>query len=238
MDLKAQKVLIVGGSTGMGLATAKMAEKAGAKVIIAGHNEEKSQKALTELSDQARAVYVDVVQEGSIREMLTKTGKLDHIFVTAAPGGTGDFKEAPLDIQETYIYGKFWSLYLLTKLALPQMREDGSITFITGGFAQRPEKGTVLVTAAFQAVEGFARALAVELAPLRFNVIRPGLIDSGFWDFLEEEERQQFFEKTIKGIPSGRKGESEDIAHAALFLMSNSYVNGQIIEVNGGQYLS
>jgi NAD(P)-dependent dehydrogenase (short-subunit alcohol dehydrogenase family) len=118
--------------------------------------------------------------------------------------------------------------------ARSRIRKDGSVTFVTGGLAARPEKGAVLVTATFGAVEGFAKALAVEWAPLRFNVIRPGLIDSGFWDYLGEEKKRQLMEETIGRIPAGRKGESQDVGRLAVSLMMNDCVNGQVIEVNGG----
>lgn len=234
MNLENKKVLIIGGASGMGLVTAKLAETLGAKVFIAGHNQHKNEQALSELSTRAESRYVDVVNNDSISELFSTIQEVDHIFITAAPGGTGDFKDAPLEIKNTYIFGKFWSLYMITKIGYEKLSKYGSITFITGGFATKPTKGTVLVTAAFHAVEGFAKALTVELAPIRFNVIRPGFIDSGFWNFMEETERKELFEKTKNTIAVGRLGESEDIAQTAVSIMMNSFINGQIIDVNGG----
>ncbi|MGD1891546.1 MAG: SDR family oxidoreductase [Cyclobacteriaceae bacterium] len=234
MNLENKNILIIGGGTGMGFATAKLAESLGAKVFIAGHNNEKNAKAISKLSSNAESRYVDVVNSESISELFGSIPSVDHLFITAAPGGTGDFRNAPLEIKETYIFGKFWSLYMITKIGIEKISKDGSVTFITGGFATKPTKGTVLVTAAFHAVEGFAKALTVELAPIRFNVIRPGFIDSGFWDFMEESDRKELFDKTKKTIAVGRLGESEDIAQTAVSIMMNSFMNGQIIEVNGG----
>lgn len=235
MDLKGKTVLVIGGATGMGLATAELSEKLGAKVIIAGHNKEKNDKALRGLSKSAEARYVDVVEPDSVDALFNSLDEVHHIFITAAPGGTGDFKEAPLEIKETYIYGKFWSLFMITKSAVSKIAKSGSITFITGGFTTKPVKGTVLVTAAFNAVEGFAKALTVELAPIRFNVIRPGFIDSGFWDYMEEDERKKLFEENKQKIAVNRVGQSEDIAKMATSIMMNSFINGQVIEVDGGQ---
>ncbi|MBQ0734467.1 SDR family oxidoreductase [Aquimarina celericrescens] len=235
MDLTNKTVLIIGGATGMGFATAQLVEKLGGNTIIAGHNEEKNNKALEQLSDAADAFYVDVVDPKSIQKLFKNVKGVDHLFVTAAPGGTGDFVEAPLEIKETYIYGKFWSLFMITKEAVKKISKKGSITFITGGFTKNPIKGTVLVSAAFHAVEGFAKALTVEMAPIRFNVIRPGFIDSGFWDFKEEKEREKLFEENKKQIAVNRIGRSEDIAQMATTIMMNSFINGQVIEVNGGK---
>ncbi|MGB5818424.1 MAG: SDR family oxidoreductase [Saonia sp.] len=235
MNLENQTVLIIGGATGMGFATAKLAETLGGKVIIAGHNREKNSVALSKLSERVESRFVDVVEPDSIEELFDSLENLDHVFITAAPGGTGNFQEASLDIKDTYIYGKFWSLFMISKSAVKKIKKNGSITFITGGFATKPTKGTVLVTAAFNAVEGFAKALTVEMAPIRFNVIRPGFIDSGFWDFMEESERRKLFEENKNKIAVNRLGESEDIAKMATSIMINSFINGQIIEVHGGQ---
>lgn len=234
MDLSNQTILIIGGATGMGFATARLVEKSGGKVIIAGHNEAKNAKALSQLSDQAESRYVDVVNADSIDALFGSLEKVHHLFITAAPGGTGDFSAAPLDITATYMYGKFWSLFMITKKAVEKIDKNGSVTFITGGFAAKPTKGTVLVTAAFHAVEGFAKALTVEMAPIRFNVIRPGFIDSGFWDYLDEPEREKLFRENKEKIAVGRIGESEDIAKMAVSIMTNTFINGQIIEVHGG----
>ncbi len=234
MNLENQKVLIIGGATGMGHATARIVESLGGQVIIAGHNPEKNQKALDSLSKRAEGRFVDVVDPDSINDLFESIGSIDHLFVTAAPGGTGDFKDASLEIRDTYIYGKFWSLFMITKKAVDHISKQGSITFITGGFSKNPIKGTVLVSAAFHAVEGFAKAMAIEMAPIRFNVIRPGFIDSGFWDFMEEREREALFEETKSSIAVNRLGTSEDIGKMAVSLMMNSFVNGQIIDVNGG----
>ena len=234
MNLKNENVLIIGGATGMGFATAQLVEKLDGKVIIAGHNKEKNQKALANLSQKAEDRFVNVVDSDSISDLFASVDKINHIFITAAPGGTGDFLSAPLNIEETYIYGKFWSLFMISQKAVGKIEKNGSITFITGGFSTKPTKGTVLVTAAFNAVEGFAKALAVEMAPIRFNVIRPGFIDSGFWDYLDQSEREKLFEENKKKIAVGRIGESEDIAKMATSIMMNSFINGQVIEVNGG----
>ena len=218
----------------MGFATAVLAEELGGEVIIAGHNEEKNATALSKLSKKAKSRFVDVVDPDSIEKLFESLDKIDHIFITAAPGGTGDFLDAPLDIKSTYIYGKFWSLFMISKKAVEKIEKDGSITFITGGFSTRPTKGTVLVTAAFNAVEGFAKALTIEMAPIRFNVIRPGFINSGFWDYLDKSEREKLFDENREKIAVGRIGTSEDVAKVATSIMLNSFINGQVIEVNGG----
>ncbi|WP_371812629.1 SDR family oxidoreductase [Aquimarina sp. U1-2] len=133
------------------------------------------------------------------------------------------------------MFGEFWSLFMITKEAVEKNSSKGSITFITGGFTENPTKGTVLVSSAFHAVEGFAKAMTVEMAPIRFNVIRPGFIDSGFWDFMEKDEREKLFNKTKTTIAVNRLGISEDIAQMVTSIMMNSFINGQITEVNGAK---
>jgi NAD(P)-dependent dehydrogenase (short-subunit alcohol dehydrogenase family) len=117
------------------------------------------------------------------------------------------------------------------------MPAGGSITFITGVAVVRPPRGAAMVTAAFAAVEGLTRALALELGPLRVNTIRPGYTDSEMWGGLSDAEREDLRRRVAAAMPVGRMGRPEDIAHAALFLMTNPQVTGAVLEVSGGESL-
>jgi NAD(P)-dependent dehydrogenase (short-subunit alcohol dehydrogenase family) len=133
--------------------------------------------------------------------------------------------------------GKFFGSWACARYAAPVLAAGGSITFLSGGLAVRPEAGTTMITAAFAAVEALGRALAVELAPTRVNTIRPGFIDSPMWNFLGESEREEMREERRASLPVRRVGEVEDIGQAAVFLMTSPYVTGAVLEVNGGQLL-
>ena len=236
-SLTNQKILIIGGSSGMGLGTARLADQLGADVIIASHNEDKLQKAAEQLSTNASYSVVDVTNEASVYALFEQVGSFDHLFMTAGPGARSRFKEDPMSAAKDYFEGKFWSTYQMTKVAIENINKGGSISYVSGGFAIRPDKGSVPTTAAQNAVEGLAKALAIELAPLRFNVIRPGLINTSLWDFMEEKERGEMIKKEVERIPVGRVGEAVDVGLAAVSLMVNGYINGSVVNVDGGSFL-
>jgi NAD(P)-dependent dehydrogenase (short-subunit alcohol dehydrogenase family) len=134
--------------------------------------------------------------------------------------------------------GKYWSTYRVTYHAIPCMPEDGSVTFLSGGLAIKPSPGTTVVSSAFAAVETLAKALAVELSPRRFNTIRPGTIATDLWSFKSDDEREQFYQQAAEAVPAKRIGQPIDIGHAVVFLMTNSFVTGTVLEVNGGWSLT
>ena len=236
-SLENQQILFVGGSSGMGFGAAKIADQLGANVIITSHNQQKLSNALSKLSSKARSAVVDVTNSDSVSELFNEVKEFDHLFMTAGPGSRSMFWEDPIEAGRNYFEGKFWSTYELTKVAIKNINKHGSITYVSGGYAIKPDKGSVPTTAAQNAIEGLAKALAIELAPIRFNVIRPGLINTSLWDFMSESERDVMMEDAAKSIPSGRVGEAEDIGLAAISIMVNSYINGSVINVDGGSFL-
>lgn len=233
-ELEGQTVVIVGGSSGMGLGAAQVAAKAGASVIIASHSQEKMDAAISKI-DGIKGIQVDILNEQSIQQLFEQVGQLNHLFVTAAPGSRGEFLKQSINDARKYMDGKFWGSYTCAYYAAAKISQ-GSITFLSGGLSRRPEIGSSMVTASQAAVEGLAKALAVELAPIRVNTIMPGAIDTEMWDFLSEEEREKFRQQAAE-VPAGRIGQAEDIGKAAVFLMTNSFITGTLIEVNGGQFL-
>jgi NAD(P)-dependent dehydrogenase (short-subunit alcohol dehydrogenase family) len=161
-------------------------------------------------------------------------------MVTAAPSpGSwgGAFLEQDVASARRYVDGKLMASWACARYAAPRMRAGGSITFLTGATAVRPRPGLAIVSAAFAAVEALARALALDLGPLRVNAIRPGLVDSDMWRFLAADAREELFEKARQSFPVRRIGSIDDIGHAALFLMTNPYVTGAVLEVTGGEQL-
>lgn len=133
--------------------------------------------------------------------------------------------------------GEFFGSWACARYAAPHMRAGGSITFLTGVASIRPRRGLAMVTATFAALEALSQALALELGPLRVNTIRPGLIDSEMWSFLGDAGREQLRQKVRETFPVRRVGAIEDIGRAAVFLMTNPYVTGAVLEVTGGEQL-
>lgn len=237
--LRDQRVVVVGGTSGMGLGAARAAAAAGADVVVAGRRREVERRAIPTEERRLRHALVDVTDEASVRELFDDVGPLDHLFVTAAPppGSWGRFLEEDLASAQAYMNVKFFGSWTCARHAAHRMRPGGSITFLTGAAAVRPRPELSIVTATFAAVEALSRALALELGPLRVNTIRPGFVDSDMWRFLDDASRDELRQRVRETFPVRRVGTIEDIGHAAVFVMTNPYVTGTVLEISGGETL-
>jgi NAD(P)-dependent dehydrogenase (short-subunit alcohol dehydrogenase family) len=231
--LAGRRIVVVGGTSGMGRATARTAAAVGAEVVAAGRRPVADRAPL----DGVRELVVDVVDEASVRALFAEVGELDHLLVTATAGTPGPFLDQDVAAARSFMDGKFFSSWACARYATPHLRPGGSITFVTGGAVVRPPKHGSMVTAAFAALEALTRALAIELGPLRVNTIRPGYTDSEMWSSLGATERDDLRRRVAEAMPAGRIGTPDDIADAALFLMANPQVTGTVLEVTGGETL-
>lgn len=236
--LRGQRVVVVGGTSGMGLGAVRAAAKAGAHVVVAGRRAEDARFVSEAVKDQLTHAVVDVTDEAAVQRLFEDVGELDHLLVTAAPkAGARPFLEQDRAAAQAFMDGKLFGSWSCARYAAPRMRSGGSITFLTGCASIRPRAGLTMVTATFAALEALSQALALELGPLRVNTIRPGVVDSDMWSFLDDRAREQLREKVRATFPARRIGAIEDIGHAAVFLMTNPYVTGAVLEVSGGEPL-
>jgi NAD(P)-dependent dehydrogenase (short-subunit alcohol dehydrogenase family) len=237
MWLKDKTVVILGGSSGIGLATAQAALAEGAKLIITGRSRERLEAARIKLQADVRTVALDVTDEPGTRALFGSFDKVDHVFVTAGMV-TFDPKLAPAsDALRPALDQRFWGALYAAKYAATKMGAGGSITFMSGTTAIRPLPGAAVATASCGAVEAFARSLALDLAPIRVNTIQPGLVDTPFLDLLGDR-RQALIDDYSRRLPVGRPGRPEEIADAVLFLMRNQFVTGITLTVDGGGVLT
>jgi NAD(P)-dependent dehydrogenase (short-subunit alcohol dehydrogenase family) len=237
MSLAKQTVVVLGGSSGIGLATAKAATAEGARVIITGRSRERLLDAQKEIGESVRTVALDVADEAGTRALFAELDRVDHVFITA---GTVlfDRKLGPDSASlHPAIDMRFWGAFYAAKFAATKMSAGGSITFMSGTTATRPLPGASVSTASCGAVEAFARSLAVDLAPIRVNTIQPGLVDTPFLDVLGDK-RDSIIAEYSKRLPVGRPGRPEEIADAVLFLMKNGFVTGITLTVDGGGVLT
>jgi NAD(P)-dependent dehydrogenase (short-subunit alcohol dehydrogenase family) len=225
MELDNKKVVLIGGSHGMGLGTAKIASAAGAEVILIGRDEAQLQFAKKALSPKTRTIAGDLTQPEGYSAWLEEIGTFDHLFISASPGGESSFRSTYPNIESSYLYGKFWHTFIFLQQAVAHINPKGSMTLMSGGFAVRPHPDYSLVTVAFAATEALARAMAVTLAPVRVNAIRPTWVD-----------KEGDHTATTKNL-NGFMGSNHDIGHAVVFLMTNDYMTGQTLEVDGGTSL-
>ena len=237
-----EHVLIVGGSSGMGLALARILLSEGVKVTIAGRSEARLEEARTNLSpmtDRLQTKVADITQEEQVARLFERVGPLDHIVTTAA-NIEGAYQLLPsLDVAaaQRVVGSKFIGPLLLAKHGAPVLAPQGSITFTSGIAAYRPAARGSVVAAINGALESLAYALAVELGPIRVNVVSPGWVDSPIWAHVAGDTKAATLEAMAKRLPVGRIGQPDDIASAIRFLMRNGFVTGTVLHVDGGHRL-
>jgi NAD(P)-dependent dehydrogenase (short-subunit alcohol dehydrogenase family) len=233
-----KRVILLGGSSGIGLAVAEQASSQGASVVIVSSNAERIQKAVQSLGGKAEGHTADLFDERAVEALFTKLGAFDHLVFTAGdnlhlhPLADTDLTEARRAFELRY-----WSALAAVKYGSPHIRMGGSIVLTTGIAGQRPHKGWVIAASVCGTIEALTRALALELAPIRVNAVSPGVVRTDLWRTMSETERERLFESVGKSLPVGRVGEADDIAQAYLFLMREGFSTGQTVVVDGGTVL-
>ncbi|MBR0849178.1 SDR family oxidoreductase [Bradyrhizobium diazoefficiens] len=230
MTLAGKKVVVVGGSSGIGLATAELAKAQGADVVIASRSAAKLDPVAERL--KVTAIACDVTSDESVTELFRRTGPVDHVVLTAAQLRTGPFKTVAMEDVRATMEGKFWGAWRVAREAT--IRPGGSLTLVTGFLSVRPRPNSAIISAANGALESLARALALELAPVRVNAVSPGVIDTPIRAAMPEAARKEMLAKTAAALPVGRVGMAEDIAQQIASFMANGFATGSIVYVDGG----
>lgn len=236
-DLTGQKVFVIGGSKFLGEAVARAAAAAGARVAIGARNLEAAQSVASSLPD-ASAVRIDVTDEESIAAAASELGSIDHIVITAS-----SHHNVPVaELEKTKIVSAFdakvFGPMLVAKHCAPSMPQSGSILLFSGVAAWNPGAPYTVMGVSNGAVAFLAQHLAKELAPVRVNAISPGIIDSGTYDGMGAEAKQQMMDDVAASTLAGRAGTPQDIADAALWLLGAGFVSGETIHVEGGAQLA
>jgi NAD(P)-dependent dehydrogenase (short-subunit alcohol dehydrogenase family) len=174
MMLAGKKVVVVGGSSGIGLATTELAKREGADVIIASRNAERLDAIAAKLN--VIAIPADVTKDDDVANLFRRCGPVDHVVLTAAQLKTGPFKTVAMEDVRATMESKFWGAWRVALSA--EIRPGGSLTLVSGFLSIRPRPNSAIVGAANGALESLARSLALELAPVRVNAVSPGIIDT------------------------------------------------------------
>jgi NAD(P)-dependent dehydrogenase (short-subunit alcohol dehydrogenase family) len=233
-----KRVVIVGGSSGIGLAIAEEVALQGAEVVIVSSNAARVQEAIKSIGGEARGEAVDVSDEKAVEIFFTNLGAFDHLVFTAGDSlQLHELAETDLKQARGAFELRYWSALATVKYGSRQIRKDGSIVLTTGVAGRRPHSGWVIAASVCGTIEALTRALAIELAPIRVNAVSPGVVRTNLWQNMSSSEREQFFESVGKRLPVGRVGEAHDIAQAYLFLMREGFGTGQTVVVDGGAVL-
>ena len=233
--MPSQHVVIMGGSAGIGLATAKLLVDQDCRVTITGRNEQTLAQAKASLNSRVATVAADGANETEVRESFAQIGSFDHLVLSfGSRKGAGPFASLSLSDVRQGFEEKVFPHVACAQAALPHLRKDGSITFVSAVSAHGAFPGTAGLGAANAAVAALAPILASELRPLRVNAVSPGVIDTPWWDFLPADQRTAVFADFAGKTPAGRVGRAEDVARAIAFLISDSFMTGHVLVCDGG----
>lgn len=236
-SLDGQRVVVIGGTSGIGYAVAEAAVAEGAQVVVASSKQAKIDAAVQQLGTATTGTVVDVENEASIAALFDAIGSFDHLVFTAGEQGLGPARGSLAQMDLAAATGslnvRFWGALMAIKHAQAHLPATGSVTLTDGVLAQMPMKGFPMGGALGSAVQGVVRGLAVDLAPIRVNSVCPGLVLTerlAPWpaDTVRQMTAQQ---------PLARAADPAEVAQAYLYLMRGTYTTGQVIVVDGGRTL-
>jgi NAD(P)-dependent dehydrogenase (short-subunit alcohol dehydrogenase family) len=235
MDLANKRIVVLGGTSGIGLAVAQKAADQGAAIVVASSKEDNVNRAKKLLSGTAEGVIIDLTSEESIKSFFNRIGEFDHLVYTAGESLlTEPLETLSLELARKFFDIRFWGAFLALKYGAPSIRRGGSIVLTSGMASRRPQKGRTMASSVCGAVEALTRSLAVELAPLRVNLVCPGLVKTELWDGMAAEAREAMYRRAEQNLLVGRVGEAGDLAAAYVYLMKNGFSTGQSVVADGG----
>ncbi|MGA2412386.1 MAG: SDR family oxidoreductase [Candidatus Binataceae bacterium] len=238
MILKDKRIVVLGGTSGIGLAVAQAAATEGAQVLVASRDEARVKQALTTLPASAEGHVLDLSSATAIEAFFDAVGPLDHLVYTAgeslklSPLAEGDIASA-----RHFFEVRYWGAYMAARWGHRQIRKGGSIVFTSGIAGARPRPNWSVAASICAAMEGLTRALAVELAPVRVNIVSPGIVKTPLWREMPEEARESHYASEARRLPVGHVADAQEIAEGYLYLMRQTFVTGQTLVTDGGALL-
>lgn len=241
-DLAGSTVVVVGASSGQGLAVARAVAAAGATVVMASRTREKLEQAAASVEGATVVVPTDMLDPSSVAALFEQVQSFDHLVVTAVADETryrAPFVEMSDEAARRSL-DKLWGSFYVAREGARRIASHGSITLTSSVAAFDPptDGGFAMMNAASAAVATLGRALAAELKPVRVNVVAPGVVDSGVWDELTARQRDEMRASMARSLPVGHLGRPDELAAAFLALMTNTYITGVVLPVDGGLTLT
>ncbi|MEV4535338.1 SDR family oxidoreductase [Asanoa sp. NPDC049518] len=236
-DLR-QRVVVLGGTSGLGLAVADLLSARGAEVVVVSSRQASIDKALTKLPEGTAGFAADLRDESAVEAVFDRIGPFDHLVYTAGePLRLLTARDMPLDQAQDFFTLRFFSVLSAVKHAAPRIRPGGSITLTTGSAGERPAAGWSVAASICGAVSALTKALAIELAPVRVNAVAPGVTRSPLWAGLGDDAREGYFRQVGDALLVGRVGETEEVARAYAYLIDQPFSTGTVLGVDGGALL-
>jgi NAD(P)-dependent dehydrogenase (short-subunit alcohol dehydrogenase family) len=237
-SLNGTRAIVIGGSSGIGLASGLALLDAGAAVIVTGRSEAKLKDASAQSAGRLATHAFDASVEANVKSFFVAQAPFDHLVLCANAGGAiGPFGELDLNQVRTYFDNKLWVYLMVLRHAPAKLRPGGSITLINGAASRLAAKNMAALAVTNGGLDSMIRPLALELAPTRVNAIAPGVIDTPYWSKMPVESRQAMYASAAAQVPVKRVGTAQDIAEAVVFLAKSSFITGIVVDVDGGRRL-
>jgi len=234
MNLQNTRVLVIGGTSGIGLGVAQAVADRGATPIVVSRRRASVDRALAELPVDARGATVDLTDPEALDRLVAEVGDVDHLVYTAGePLEMAALAELTPEVVTAFFQTRFIGALSVARVFGPRLRAGGSITLTSGTAAWSPGYG-VLPSSLCGAMNALTAALAVELAPIRVNAVAPGLIRTPLWGAMSEDDRQALYDQEAQRVPLGRVGEVADVARAYVYCMEQAFSTGTVLTVEGG----
>lgn len=232
MNLHGSSILVIGGSSGIGFGVARAAHEAGASVTIASRSNDKVTAAREKLGANVGGATLDTGDAQAMEAFFSAHPAFDHVFCSAASTKVAAVRDLPLEVAYRSFDSKFWGAYRVARAC--RINDSGSLTFTSGFLSVRPKAGAAIQGAINAGLEGLTRGLALEFAPVRVNCVSPGLVMTEMYDTLADDGRKAMFDNAAERLPVGLVGKPEHIAVQALAFMTNPYMTGTTVFVDGG----
>ncbi len=234
--LEGKTVVVIGGSSGIGLEVARQAQAVGASTVVVGRSPDKVSEAVSLLGGDAQGFSADAHDHAALEDLIARLPVFDHLVSMIGDTMSGDFMTTPLDTMRHVLHSKFWTNLLIARLGAPRVRDGGSMVFTSGSGVRAQEAAGSYV--ANEALAAMAQGLGSELGPrVRVNVVAPAFMDTALWRDKPRQDLEQRMRAYSAANPLGRLGTPEEAASAYLFAMTNTYVTGQVLLVDGGMML-